>query len=239
MRTMRFQFTLLLFAFLTVGCGRGNAGYLSRGELSAEFPAAQPVSGAYVIVPADSRVFMLQITSKQEGLSAQLTELIAARDAVLKAIKPVGEMTSFEAGEPRLNEDYSSSEKRDKSDANALMLRISFKVPADPLKQVSQFVKAIEGIKNAAGARITYSLRGTHYELSSPESHREKLVTKALQDLSGLRNVDTSHFKITLTGLEKPLAVSQQSENEFLVSLQYTVNVESRSDRTDTGDNGK
>jgi hypothetical protein len=239
MTTMRLQFTLFLIVFLTAGCGKGKAGYLSRGELSAEFPTAEPVSGAYVVVPADSRVFMLQITSKQEGLSAQLAELITARDAVLKAIKPVGDMTSFQAGEPRLNEDYSSSEKREKSVANALMLRISFKVPSDPLKQVSQFVKAIEGIKNPQGARVTYSLRGTHYALSSPEDHREKLVAKAIQDLSGLRNVDTSHFKVTLSGLEKPLAVSQRSENEFLVSLQYTVNVESRSDRPDTSDTTK
>ncbi len=232
---MRYTATFFLLVLLTSGCGKANslAGYSSRGETSAEFPAAQPVSGAYVVVPADSRIFMVQLMSKQEELQAQLPELMSARDAVLKAVKSTGEMLAFQVGEPNVDAEFSSSEKRNKPDANALMLRISFKIPVDPLKQVSDFVKAISAIKAPANSRLTYSLRGTKYSLSSPELHREKLVTKAMQDLRGLRGVDMTQFKVTVTGLEKPLAVSQYSENEFLVSLPYTVNVESVSGTID------
>ena len=224
---MKFPSTFILLIALVSGCGKGNAGYSSRGEPSATFPTAQPASGAYVVVPADSRVFMVQIKSKQEVLADQLSELIAARDAVLKGVKPTGEMLSFQVGEPGLHAEFAANEKRNKQDANALMLRISFKIPADPLKQVSDFVKAIDAIKSPTGSQLTYSLRGMEYDLTSPENHREKLVAKAMQDLRGLNGVDTKQFKVSVTGLEKPLAVSQYSDHEFLVSLQYSVVVES------------
>ena len=62
------------------------------------------------------------------------------------------------------------------------------------------------------------------------EEHRSELVAKAVQDLQGLRGIDTRRFRLSVTGLEKPLVVSQYSESEFLISLQYAVTVESVSE---------
>jgi hypothetical protein len=71
------------------------------------------------------------------------------------------------------------------------------------------------------------ALSGSACSLSAPEKYRAQLVAKAMDDLRGIRTVDTSRFRVTVTGLEKPLVVAQCSDTEFLVSLQYAITVES------------
>lgn len=224
----------LLFAVAvsTCSCGKSNAWMSSygRGEPSAAYPAAEPVSGAYVIVPADHRVFMVQITSEQEGLQAQLRELLAARDALRKAVEPLGGMTGFQVGDPEVTGRYPVRKKDSRTDRNAVMVRVTFKQPADPLKQAADFAKAVAGIKPPAAAKWTYELKGIGCLLREPEKYREQLVAKAMSALQGFRGVDGSRFRLAVTGLEKPLAAAQYSDTEFIVSLPYSITVESVSE---------
>jgi hypothetical protein len=231
------RLNVLLFAVLvslTCSCGQASSlserFSLSRGEPTSAYPSAQPASGAYLVVPADHRLFMVQITSKQEVLANQLSELVAARDALRKALESVGEMTAFRVGDPALSGQSPGKEKGGRSEYNAVMVQAVFKQANDPLKQIADFVKAVAAIKPPVGALWSFALTGTSCSLENPERYREQLVAKAMDGLHGLRSVDTSRFKVSIAGLEKPLTVSQCSDTEFIVALQHTVTVESVSE---------
>lgn len=225
----------LLLAFLTPllsGCGQASDPMLerygiSRGEPTAGYPTADPASGAYVVVPADHRLFMVQITSKQTDLEVQLAELTAARDALQEAARSVGDLIAFRVADPSVSGVYPRREKEGRNPHNALVVHAVFKQSADPLKQIGEFVKAVGKIKPPAGALWSIALSGSTCSLSAPEKYRGRLVAKAMDDLRGLRSTDTSRFRVAVTGLEKPLVVAQCSDTEFVVSLQYAITVES------------
>ncbi len=219
-------FTLL--ASMICGCGDAISGYSSRSDKGGpDFPHAQPASGASIVVPADQKVFEVQIISRQTDLTTQLSELTTARDALQNAVTNVGELVAFRVADPTIQGAYPRHEKDDRSDYNALAVQVVFKQPTDPLKQISDFVKAVGKIKPAAGALWRIHLQSSSSSFSSPENYREQLVTQAMDGLKGLKSVDTSRFRVTLNGLEKPLVVAQCSDTEFLISLQYTITVES------------
>ncbi|MBA4148153.1 MAG: SIMPL domain-containing protein [Verrucomicrobia bacterium] len=227
---------IALLGSVVSGCGNSDSVFssYSRGSKSLPgFPQADPVSGAYVVVPADQRVFQVHITSRQADLAAQLAELTAARDALHEAAKSVGDLMAFRVADPSLEGAYPREEKGDRNGHNALLAQVVFKQPTDPLKQMSDFVKAVGKIKPPAGAMWRISLNGSNCSLSSPEKYREQLVAKAMDGLKGLHSVDTSRFRVTVNGLERPLMVAQCSDTEFLVSLHYTIVVESVADKNE------
>jgi hypothetical protein len=223
---------LALVSVFGSGCGQASDTMLdrygiNRGEPSAGYPTAEPASGAHVVVPAEHRLFMVQITSKQTDLEVQLAELTAARDALQEAAKSVGDLTAFRVADPSVSGVFPRREKDARSAPNGLMIHVGFKPSADALKQMGSFVKAVGKIKPPAGALWSISLSGSACALSAPEKYRAQLVAKAMDDLRGIRAMDTSRFRVTVTGLEKPLVVAQCSDSEFMVSLPYAITVES------------
>ncbi|HSU52612.1 MAG TPA: hypothetical protein VLT36_00975 [Candidatus Dormibacteraeota bacterium] len=159
-----------------------------------------------------------------------MTELIAARDALKAAVENIGEMTSFRVGDPEVTAQFPPRDKEYRRDHNVLMTKVTFKEPKDPLKQASDFVKSVAAIKPPAGALWSFSIVAAGCSLSDAEKYREPLLNKAVESLSALRKVTASHIKVSVTGLEKPLTVARSSESEFMVSLPYSVTVESFSE---------
>lgn len=223
--------TVILLVIFVVA-GHALAGSFSSDPFADPFASnvskGKPISNAHVIVPADTREATITIISKQRTLPEQLSELIEARTllrtALAKAEDPIGAYT----GEPSLKAMFSASSKSSAPKENSVVVTMKYSMPEDVLLHTKRIVDAVAGITVPEDKEFSFKMGRFRSLIAKPEAHREKLIEKALVDLEQFKK-QSQDFTVTVADLENPLDVRQKNEKEFIVSLYYTIELESKS----------
>jgi hypothetical protein len=213
------KYTLL--AIVAIGIASSSLAGLPYDPFSsaASHYSRSAASSAFVVVPADAREFKIDIKTEQRGLNDQLAELIAARSLLHSTLEQIDKSTRFDTSEPR----FSGKD-------NLVSITAVYAMPKDILLHTQKIVDAVAGIQLPEGAKFTYSIKTARSKVSEPEKHRKAVTAKALAHLKQFKE-QAEHFTVKVEGLQKTLDIVRKNENQFSISLDYSVQLESNSSK--------
>lgn len=228
--------------FLRIGIGSllllaGTLGCSEAGLSSYEAPAdaipteGVPSSDAFVIVPADSILYHLELHSRKKDPIAQLDALLTARDRLEAETKKLAGFVRLETGEPRFGIWKKASGAWQNPEVNAMRVALYLEVPEDLLVQSRDLLNAVAAVSGEGDAEVDLRLLGRQAFLANPEQHRPALLEKLAKSLESARSLPASKSILGIDGMEKPLAVSPHGQTAFIVSLPYTLTVEAISEK--------
>ncbi|MEM7699916.1 MAG: hypothetical protein AAF236_16085 [Verrucomicrobiota bacterium] len=196
----------------------------------------QPASNGFVIVPADSMTAEIDIVSSADTQEAQIQDLIAARDQLKEKLTAIDTLFEFHDTVPTFREVENVAGQWEPS-ANSITVEAVYGLPEDPLALVERVAAVVREIEATEPERFKLKMRSMRRTLVSAETNRQPIITKILGEIQYLDELDSEQFIVKLEGFEKPLTVAPYGVGQFVVSLPYTLTIESSTSQrgTDAG----
>ncbi len=174
-----------------------------------------PVASSMVL-DADFVVATLHFSSNTSSIEQRTLELKSFIDSIKKQASSI---QGLELGEELVS--ISPTEKSKSVNASRSYVNIYFMLDENSdIYDATQSMYALtHEIKVPRG--VTYSLSNTNLAIRDPQQYREKLLTMIKDEIQSTKNVLGDDYKVSISGLEKPVVVQKKNERQVVLFIDY------------------